>query len=131
PARAVPDPRRRQRRAGLPLLHPPPPDGDRGLVQGLSRPDQRRSLAPFDAARGLRAPRDGRPRGARLVGADLKMPAVTEFADIQGLARTGFGTLKSAVYLLLDVADSAAARAWLRKAPATPAGARVDEALQI
>lgn len=44
-----------------------------------------------------------------------------DFADIQGLARFGHGRLKAAEFLLLEVADPAAARAWLAAAPVTTA----------
>ena len=59
------------------------------------------------------------------------MTAAAHLADIQGLVKTGFGSLHSALYLLLRVAEPAAARAWLRAAPVTPAGARVAEAVQV
>lgn len=39
---------------------------------------------------------------------------VTEFDDIQGLVKTGYGPLKAAAYRLLWVEDAAAARAWLQ-----------------
>jgi deferrochelatase/peroxidase EfeB len=38
----------------------------------------------------------------------------SEFADIQGLLWSGYGSLKQACFLLLRVTDAAAARAWLR-----------------
>lgn len=44
-----------------------------------------------------------------------------DFADIQGLARFGHGRLRAAEFLLLEVADAAAAREWLRAAPVTTA----------
>ena len=44
-----------------------------------------------------------------------------DFADIQGLARFGHGRLREAEFLLLEVADADAARAWLRVAPFTTA----------
>ena len=37
----------------------------------------------------------------------------SEFADIQGLLWSGYGPLKEACFLLLQVTDAAAARAWL------------------
>ncbi len=45
----------------------------------------------------------------------------TDFADMQGLVRFGHGKLKAAEFLLLDVADAAAARTWLAAAPVTTA----------
>src|ERR1700759_3509153 len=42
-------------------------------------------------------------------------------ADIQGLVRFGFGELTEAVFLLLKIRDSEAARAWLAAAPVTTA----------
>lgn len=41
--------------------------------------------------------------------------------DIQGLVRSGYGDLPQASYLLLQVIDRAAAKAWLQKAPVTNA----------
>ena len=42
------------------------------------------------------------------------MPApVSEFGDIQGLLWSGYGPLTEACFLLLQVQDAAAARAWL------------------
>jgi deferrochelatase/peroxidase EfeB len=48
------------------------------------------------------------------------MPTI-DFTDIQGLVRFGHGRLKAAAFLLLEVADAAAARAWLLTAPVTTA----------
>ncbi len=52
-------------------------------------------------------------------------PAVStagiDFADIQGLVRFGHGGLSEACFLLLEVVDAQAARAWLRTAPVTSA----------
>lgn len=42
-------------------------------------------------------------------------------ADIQGLVRFGFGALTEAVFLLLKIRDTEAARAWLAAAPVTTA----------
>jgi Dyp-type peroxidase family len=39
---------------------------------------------------------------------------VTEFDDIQGLVRSGYGRLDEAVFLLLRIIDAVAAKAWLR-----------------
>jgi hypothetical protein len=47
--------------------------------------------------------------------------AAIDFADMQGLVRFGHGKLKAAEFLLLDIADPAAARAWLAAAPVTTA----------
>jgi len=44
-----------------------------------------------------------------------------DYGDIQGLARFGHGRLTEARYLLVRIADRAAARAWLRAAPVTTA----------
>ena len=44
-----------------------------------------------------------------------------DFADMQGLIRFGHGRLRDAEFLLLDIADVAAARAWLGSAPVTTA----------
>ncbi len=49
-----------------------------------------------------------------------RAPAI-DFADIQGLVRFGHGRLQGAEFLLLEVADAAAARDWLRAAPVTTA----------
>ncbi|HTW27644.1 MAG TPA: hypothetical protein VME92_10990 [Acetobacteraceae bacterium] len=60
--------------------------------------------------------------------------AVTETADIQALLRSGFGSLTEAEFLLLRIADRAAARAWLAAAPVTSVAdlaTRVPVATQI
>ena len=57
-----------------------------------------------------------------------------EAEDIQGIARTGFGTLKHACFLLLRIVDAPAARAWLAGADVALAARRDDttaSALQI
>jgi hypothetical protein len=56
-----------------------------------------------------------------------------DYRDIQGLVRFGHGHLVAARFLLLTIADAAAARAWLSKAPVTTAvkGHRPDTALQV
>jgi len=56
-----------------------------------------------------------------------------EFQDIQGLVRFGHGHLSGARYILLNIADAAAARAWLAEAPVTTAASspRADVALQV
>jgi deferrochelatase/peroxidase EfeB len=48
------------------------------------------------------------------------LPAV-DLADVQGLVRFGHGHLSEAVFLLLKVADAAAAGTWLQTAPVTNA----------
>jgi deferrochelatase/peroxidase EfeB len=50
--------------------------------------------------------------------------AVVDFADMQGLLRFGHGRLTDAVFLLLEVQDLGAARAWLGAAPVTTAATR-------
>ena len=56
-----------------------------------------------------------------------------DYRDIQGLVRFGHGHLGAARFHLLTIADAAAARAWLSKAPVTTAvkGRRPDTALQV
>jgi deferrochelatase/peroxidase EfeB len=56
-----------------------------------------------------------------------------DFEDIQGLVRYGHGHLEEASFYLLRIADAAAARAWLAKAPITTAssGHPPDVALQV
>lgn len=57
-----------------------------------------------------------------------------DFADMQGLVRFGHGRLQGAEFLLLDVVEAGAARAWLRQAPVTTAEWRdppPDIALQV
>ncbi len=44
-----------------------------------------------------------------------------DFADIQGLVRSGYGQLTACRLILLRVADPAAARAWIARAPITTA----------
>ena len=48
-------------------------------------------------------------------------PPELDYGDVQGLVRFGHGRLEDACYLLVDVADAAAARTWLRHAPVTTA----------
>lgn len=63
-----------------------------------------------------------RPRGA------------VDFADLQGLVRFGHGRLSEASFVLLQVADAEAARAWVRTAPVTSAvrtDPPPDQALQV
>ena len=64
----------------------------------------------------------------------MPRPPAEDVADIQGLLRTGYGTL-DAVFLLLRVADAASARAWLATARVTTvadlAGGEVESALQV
>ncbi len=47
---------------------------------------------------------------------------VAEFDDIQGLVRSGYGSLDEAVFLLLRIRDATAAKAWLRDASAISPG---------
>jgi deferrochelatase/peroxidase EfeB len=47
--------------------------------------------------------------------------ATIDFTDMQGLVRFGHGRLKAAEFLLCEVTDAAAARAWLAAAPVTTA----------
>ena len=56
-----------------------------------------------------------------------------DYRDIQGLVRFGYKHLAAARFHLLTIADAAAARAWLSKAPVTTAvkGRRPDEALHV
>jgi deferrochelatase/peroxidase EfeB len=56
-----------------------------------------------------------------------------DFKDIQGLVRFGHGHLKGARFLLLNIVDAAAARAWLAAAPVTTAATSrlADVALQV
>src|ERR1051325_11938655 len=61
-------------------------------------------------------------------------PGGPEFDDIQGIARFGQGHLTAACFFLLRIADLAAAREWLGKAPVTNAVLRdplPDRALQL
>jgi deferrochelatase/peroxidase EfeB len=60
--------------------------------------------------------------GAAVNEARVNAHAV-DFADVQGLARFGHGRLQESAFLLLRVADAAAAKSWL-------AGARVTTALR-
>ncbi len=49
------------------------------------------------------------------------MAAAVDYSDVQGLVRFGFANMSEAVYLLLQVRNPAAARAWLAQAPVTDA----------
>jgi deferrochelatase/peroxidase EfeB len=51
----------------------------------------------------------------------LTSPSAVDYSDIQGLVRFGYGPLPEASYLLLNIVDAAAARAWLATAPVTTA----------
>lgn len=44
-----------------------------------------------------------------------------ELEDVQGIVRSGYGTLPEAVFLILTIADPASAKAWLASAPVTNA----------
>ncbi|HEX2478478.1 MAG TPA: hypothetical protein VHK45_04310 [Geminicoccaceae bacterium] len=48
-------------------------------------------------------------------------PAGIDFADVQGIVRFGHGKLTEACFLLLQIADRAAAQRWLQGAPVTSA----------
>jgi hypothetical protein len=49
------------------------------------------------------------------------MASAVDYSDVQGLVRFGFANMTEAVYLLLEIRDVAAARAWLSQAPVTTA----------
>ena len=53
-------------------------------------------------------------------GKDRSTSAV-DYSDIQGLVRFGYGALFEACFLLLNIRDARAARAWLLTAPVTTA----------
>ena len=80
---------------------------------------------------------DDRRRGSRVaVGPVRGRPmqlSDDDYRDIQGLVRFGYKHLEAARFHLLTIADAAAARAWLSKAPVTTAvkGRRPDAALQV
>jgi deferrochelatase/peroxidase EfeB len=64
----------------------------------------------------------------------LTPAAGVDFDDVQGLVRFGHGHLTEASFVLLQIADPAAARAWLTAAPVTNArtsDALPDNALQV
>ena len=48
-------------------------------------------------------------------------PGTIDLADVQGIVRFGHGRLSEACFLLLEIADRAAAQRWLRSAPVTSA----------
>ena len=55
-----------------------------------------------------------------------------DFADIQGLVRSGYGNLTAASFLLLRIADRSAACAWIADAPVTTAAEReASQVLQV
>jgi hypothetical protein len=47
-----------------------------------------------------------------------------DYADMQGLVRFGYGQMTSALYALVRVKNSDAAKRWLRSAPVTTAVAQ-------
>lgn len=51
----------------------------------------------------------------------MSQPDSAEYGDIQALARFGHGGLKEALFLLLEIADAAAAGDWLAQAPVNSA----------
>ena len=60
--------------------------------------------------------------------------AEIDYGDIQAVVRFGHGKLTEACFLLLEIQDSDAARAWLRTAPVTSAVATEpppERALQV
>jgi Dyp-type peroxidase family len=58
--------------------------------------------------------------------------SAVDFADMQGLLYTGYGSLPEACFLVLTIADSDAARAWLATVPVTTADQRdVAGAVQV
>ena len=58
--------------------------------------------------------------------------SAADFADIQGLLRSGYGKLTAASFLLLRIIDRPAACAWLADAPITTAAQReVSQVLQV
>ncbi len=71
--------------------------------------------------------------GVDLGKADSKSPVpANDFADMQGLLYTSYGTLPESCFLLLRVADPAAARAWLSAVDVTTADRRgATAALQV
>jgi deferrochelatase/peroxidase EfeB len=61
-------------------------------------------------------------------------PHAVDFTDVQGIARFGHGRLQESAFLLLRIADAAAARGWLARAPVTTAVRTPeppDRALQV
>ena len=61
-------------------------------------------------------------------------PQIAEPADIQGLLRSGYGSMTEACFILLSVTDATAARAWLGTAPVTTVQhleRRITTALQV
>jgi hypothetical protein len=61
-------------------------------------------------------------------------PAGIDFADVQGIVRFGHGKLSEACFLMLQIADRAAAQRWLQNAPVTsalPVDPPPETALQI
>lgn len=73
-----------------------------------------------------------------MAGIDLRQTVIqapvpaSDFADMQGLLYTGYSTLSEACFLLLRIADPAAARAWLAAVDVTTADKRnVVTALQV
>lgn len=51
-----------------------------------------------------------------MVGNEISASAV-DYSEIQGLVRFGYGALSESCFLLLNIRDARAARAWLRTAP--------------
>lgn len=68
-----------------------------------------------------------------MAGTDMNTSAV-DYSDIQGLVRFGYSALSEACFLLLNIRDAGAARAWLRTAPVATAvelGQAPETALQV
>src|SRR4029079_18254468 len=101
-----------------------------GVVLGLSRHGghaglEQRSAAPRCACR----PQHGRPRGTAAAagqrkGTMMSSPDTCDWADVQGLVRSGYKRLPHAMYLLFRVADVVWARGFLASLlPDIPAAA--------
>ncbi|EPE94820.1 Dyp-type peroxidase [Rhizobium grahamii] len=56
-----------------------------------------------------------------------------ELEDVQGIVRSGYGTLPEAVFLILTITDPASAKEWLASAPVTHAAfeTQIPRALQV
>ena len=55
------------------------------------------------------------------MGGKYPSTSTVNYSDIQGLVRFGYGALSEACFLLLNIRDARAARAWLLTAPITSA----------
>src|SRR6266567_553409 len=90
------------------------------MVQGVSRLDGRRPGAKRAHSAGIGIAGVERPRSPRMGRAPMTRADV-DYSDVQGLVRFGYGKMTEAVYILVRVKNSAAARSWLRSAPITTA----------